>query len=102
MCVEFLRETAWPCNAQTERETVIDAMEEEDFSDGDVVIKQGDKGDKFFIVSEGEVVVTQVSESETDSKELARLREGSYFGEIALLTNKERLATITAAGKVRA
>jgi cAMP-dependent protein kinase regulator len=81
---------------------VIDAMEEEDFSDGDVVIKQGDKGDKFFIVSEGEVVVTQVSESETDSKELARLREGSYFGEIALLTNKERLATITAAGKVRA
>ena len=45
---------------QSERETVIDNMAEESYEEGIAVITQGDVGSKFFIVTEGELVVTQV------------------------------------------
>ena len=44
---------------QAERETVIDNMEEEVFEEGDEIITQGDTGSKFYIVTEGDVVITQ-------------------------------------------
>ena len=86
---------------QSERETVIDKMVEETYEAGDVVITQGEVGSKFFIVTEGELVVTQTPEGESAEKEVGQLKEGSYFGEIALLTNQERLATVKAVSKVQ-
>ena len=86
---------------QSERETTIDNMVEETYEAGDVVITQGEVGSKFFIVTEGELVVTQTPEGESTEKEVGQLKEGSYFGEIALLTNQERLATVKAASKVQ-
>eukprot|EP01052_Picozoa_sp_SAG31_P026890 SAG31_NODE_2470_length_5649_cov_2.713694_7_plen_95_part_00 len=56
--------------------------------------------DKFYIVTDGEVVVTQTAEGSADDKEVCRLTQGSYFGELALLTNQPRKATVTAAGEV--
>ena len=86
---------------QSERETIIDNMVEETYEAGDVVITQGEVGSKFFIVTEGELVVTQTPEGESAEKEVGQLKEGSYFGEIALLTNQERLATVKAVSKVQ-
>ena len=86
---------------QAERESVIDNMEEETFDEGEAVVTQGEVGSKFFIVTEGDLVVTQVPEGSEESKEVGRLKEGSYFGEIALLTNQQRLATVTAVSKVQ-
>ena len=85
---------------QSERETVIDNMEEEVFEEGDEIITQGDSGSKFYIVTEGDVVITQTPEGEDEPKEVGRVGSGAYFGEVALLTNQTRLATCTATSKV--
>jgi cAMP-dependent protein kinase regulator len=86
---------------QAERETVIDNMEEESYAEGDVVIEQGEMGSKFFIVTEGDLVVTQTPEGSDEPREVGRLKEGSYFGEIALLTHQQRLATVKAVSQVQ-
>ena len=58
-----------------------------------VIIRQGDPGDAFYIIRSGEVVVT--AGSEADKKTVARLGEAEYFGEIALVTDQPRTATVT-------
>lgn len=42
-----------------ERLTIADALQSSNFKKGDVIIKQGDPGDTFYIIVEGECVVTK-------------------------------------------
>ncbi|MDM8565290.1 ABC transporter substrate-binding protein [Candidatus Halobeggiatoa sp. HSG11] len=65
------------------------------FSQGDVIVKQGDEGDSLFIVVEG-VVGVQVQTDDGRTKEVARLGAGDFFGEMALLTGESRTATVIA------
>lgn len=83
-----------------ERSQVADALQTEEFKDGDVIIKQGDEGDNFYIILSGNVSVTQTNES-GESGEVAQLGEAQFFGEIALLTKEARKATVTAKGAVK-
>uniref|UniRef100_A0A7S4MNS1 Cyclic nucleotide-binding domain-containing protein n=1 Tax=Odontella aurita TaxID=265563 RepID=A0A7S4MNS1_9STRA len=62
--------------------TIADALQEECFEDGAVVCNEGDGGEKFFMVKEGTAVCTQKGEDDT-SREVARLGDGSYFGEVS-------------------
>ena len=62
---------------------------------GDVVVRQGDLGDRFFMIDLGEVLV------EIDGRDSGRLGPGGSFGEIALLRDVPRTATITAETHVR-
>jgi len=62
-----------------ERMTLADALESANFSDGDVIIKQGDAGSEFFIIMEGTVVVTQTNDA-GETGEVARLGTSKYFG----------------------
>jgi CRP-like cAMP-binding protein len=64
-------------------------------------MRQGGTGTSFFLVAGGELRVFVVSGSPTGSqppRELARLHEGSLFGEMALITAQPRVASVAAVG----
>ncbi len=60
---------------------------------GETVIHQGDFGDSLYIISRGEVEVSVRNEEEAESV-IARLKEGDFFGEMALLTGSPRSASV--------
>lgn len=65
------------------------------FGDGETLVRQGEPGDSFGIIVDGEVSVV-VRDDEGSSTEVARLGSGSVYGEMSLLTGAPRNATLTA------
>ena len=61
---------------------------------GGVVMKQGDPGDAFFVVTEGKLEVLVEEDGKTRS--IATLERGAFFGEIAALLGEPRSATVKA------
>jgi len=84
-----------------ERLTVADALEAVSFDDTEVVVTQGEPGNDFFIIADGTAVVTQFRNEGEDSVEVGRLGPSDYFGEIALLLDRPRAATVTAKGPLK-
>jgi CRP-like cAMP-binding protein len=62
---------------------------------GTVVIKQGDTGDFFYILTRGRCLVTREAPNNKKSVQLAELSAGAGFGEDALLSDSTRNATVT-------
>lgn len=62
---------------------------------GDVIIKQGDVGDYFYMIDDGTALVTRNPDNDEDSIEMAELNKGASFGEAALITDNPRNATVT-------
>ena len=85
----------------------------ESFKKNEQILCQGDAGDKFYMIQQGQVVFTRHEELEEDAasleteedrrkrtKEIGRLFVGQYFGEGALLTNAPRRASAYAVDHV--
>lgn len=63
------------------------------FISNDIIIGEGDKGDALYIISHGSVKVYKKAD---DNKIIAELRDGDFFGEVALLGDQVRTATVKA------
>src|SRR5207249_1571361 len=81
---------------RNELDQVADSMKERRFEQGETLTVEGRGGVGFFVIEEGEAQVTVRDENR------ARLGPGDYFGEIALITEGARTATITAETPVKA
>lgn len=69
-------------------------MKKEKFDSQEVIFQEGDTGDKLFLIKKGKVDVYK------DTKFIRQLSEGNCFGELSLLVNEPRSATIIAATDV--
>lgn len=78
---------------EKETDIVIDAMEEKNFKAGDTVISQGEDGDVLYVVDDGELDCYKKFK-EGPEKHLKVYLPGEAFGELALLYNAPRAATI--------
>jgi CRP-like cAMP-binding protein len=74
-----------------EVEQIALLFKERRFPAGETIIREGTGGAAFYVIESGEVTVTIGGEVR------ATLKEGDYFGEIALLDEGARIATVTAA-----
>ncbi|XP_059099374.1 cAMP-dependent protein kinase type I regulatory subunit-like isoform X4 [Tigriopus californicus] len=84
-----------------ERLTVADSLESVSFENSEVVVTQGEPGNDFFIIVEGTAVVTQYRNEGEEPVEVGRLGPSDYFGEIALILDRPRAATVTARGPLK-
>jgi CRP/FNR family cyclic AMP-dependent transcriptional regulator len=71
------------------------ATEDLEVEEGKALTREGESGREFFVIIDGEVAVTK------DGNEIRRLGPGDFFGEIALLEDRPRTATVTAATPLR-
>lgn len=76
--------------------TIVDACEEKKFKKDEYVIRQGDNGDNVYIIDEGELICEKVFKKGEPPTYLKTYKEGELFGELALLYNAPRAATIYA------
>ena len=80
-------------------ERILDSLaskfEGKTFEPGEVVIKEGDAGDSFYVVISGKAEATQKGRGGRPVR-LGLMNAGSYFGEIALLMDSTRTATVEA------
>jgi CRP/FNR family transcriptional regulator, cyclic AMP receptor protein len=74
---------------------IAQSMKERTFDAGDVVTEEGKGGVGFFVIDDGEAVVSVAGQ------ERGALGPGDYFGEIALIADIDRTATITAKSDLR-
>jgi CRP/FNR family cyclic AMP-dependent transcriptional regulator len=73
-----------------EVQKIAQLFKERRFSRGETVVKEGSGGAAFFVIGSGEATVF------INGKERVTLKHGDYFGEIALIDEGTRMATITA------
>lgn len=78
-----------------ERSKLSDALKTESYEAGDTIIKEGESGDTFYILLEGE------AEAVKNEKVVMHYKKGGYFGELALLKDQPRAATVRALTHVK-
>ena len=79
-----------------EKEQLCDTLKEEEYAPGSYIVKQGDQGDRFYIIAEGKLIAEKKETPEAEVKKVFEYKEGDYFGEIALVKNTVRQASIKA------
>lgn len=75
---------------------LVDELEKEEFRSGETIIKEGEIGHKFFIIRDGSVDVMKKDPGAETQSLVATLNGGQYFGEVALLEDEPRGASVVA------
>jgi uncharacterized protein YhbP (UPF0306 family) len=73
--------------------SIVASLQVTEAKEGEVIVRQGGPADKFFIVAEGQV---EVEREENGSQSVATLGPGAFFGEVSILRNTPREATVKA------
>lgn len=84
---------------EAELEKLVVALEMETYEPGDWIVRQGNVGDQFYIISSGTVGIYKADSSGKEQKVFTS-HEGNYFGEQALLKDDVRQASCIAESKV--
>jgi cGMP-dependent protein kinase len=79
-------------------DTMSLALQKDTFRKGDVIVREGERGDIFYVIESGSV---DVCKKESGDKPLTTLTTGQFFGERALLTEDVRQATCVATSEVQ-
>ena len=90
LCMSFMFENL----DMKEMNVVLNAMEQEDVKSGSTVIEQGQEGHSLYVVGTGSLSCSKKIKDEV--KFLKNYEKGEVFGELALLYNCTRAATVTA------
>lgn len=95
LIVEFIQKVA-PFSSLTlsTLASIADKMWAEQVLEGEVIIRQGDPGENFYLVRQGEVEI--IKSDGIEDRVVATIGEGGCFGEEALLTGNPRNATVRA------
>ncbi|HJU17095.1 MAG TPA: ATP-binding cassette domain-containing protein [Stellaceae bacterium] len=70
---------------------VAEKMTKRHYAAGETIIREGERGEEFFLISDGTVEVIR------DDREVASLGQGDFFGEVALISGEPRNANVVAA-----
>eukprot|EP00405_Crypthecodinium_cohnii_P057253 CAMPEP_0206625240 /NCGR_PEP_ID=MMETSP0325_2-20121206/64636_1 /ASSEMBLY_ACC=CAM_ASM_000347 /TAXON_ID=2866 /ORGANISM="Crypthecodinium cohnii, Strain Seligo" /LENGTH=1175 /DNA_ID=CAMNT_0054149423 /DNA_START=1 /DNA_END=3528 /DNA_ORIENTATION=- len=81
---------------ESERASLAEVLEEEEFADDEAIVEQGERDDKMFILLTGKAVAC--IKGEQGEVEVMTYATGNYFGEIALLSGEPRKASVYAVG----
>lgn len=73
---------------------IADAIREEKVAKDELIIKQGESGDKFYILESGNAVAIKTFVEDNITEEVYNYTEGSYFGELALIKDEPRAASV--------
>lgn len=94
-----------------ERAKIADCIKETTFQQGDIVIKEGEEGNVFYIVIEGSAVAQKKKEARVEGQKHHRQTSsvtlkvynspGEYFGELSLLKDQTRAATVVATSTLK-
>jgi len=79
-----------------QKKQLVDLASEVFLTTGQVLFRQGDAGDSFYIIYKGQVEVLVAPEGKTEQRVVATLKPGDFFGEMSALTGQPRTATIRA------
>ncbi|PHH70233.1 hypothetical protein CDD80_6155 [Ophiocordyceps camponoti-rufipedis] len=80
-----------------ERSKIADALETQKFAPGDVIIKEGDPGHAFYLLESGEAAAYKGD----PSNQVRQYHKGDFFGELALLNDAPRAASVAASSDVK-
>jgi putative ABC transport system ATP-binding protein len=88
---EFLRAVdLFRALTPTQLTDVAEKMKKRKYEAGETIIREGESGEEFFLISDGEADVIRADH------EVARLGRGDFFGEVALISGEPRNATVLA------